>query len=249
MGVRGPRVAWRDMRRCILMLSMVFALGGLRAEVWTLQQWLAHGDSLRGLGQDAAALDAFSNAERAFKELGESCAVAQCAERMARIHIEWDNPVHADAALAVAMASGMACPELQGARTLWSLALGQLKLDLGDRQAAREWWMQVPLTVTDSSSLGLRMAAVEAQGRLAQMSLEEGDYERSESEHLEWAAGWLSVERRDEAAVALGWSGVCAALAQPDALPVVWSSLPTDPGGPRCRRMSACGTPSHGAAR
>ena len=33
MGASGPGVAWRDMRRCILMLSMVFALGGLRAEV------------------------------------------------------------------------------------------------------------------------------------------------------------------------------------------------------------------------
>ena len=230
MGASGPGVAWRDMRRCLLLLSLVFALGGLRAEVWTLQQWLAHGDSLRGLGQDAAALDAFSNAERAFQELGESCAVAQCVERIARIHVEWDNPVHADAALTAAMESGMACPELEGARTLWSLALGQLKLDLGDRQAARKWWMQVPLAVTDSASPGLRMAAVEALGRLARMSLEEGDYERSESEHLEWAAGWLSVERRDEAAVALGWSGVCAALSQPDALPMGWSSLPSDAG-------------------
>lgn len=218
------------MRLLYLMACLVMAQGAVRAEVWTLDQWLAHGDSLRSAGQDAAALDAFSNAEQAFLDLGEDCAVAQCAERISRIHIEWDNPHHADAALSRALESGMSCPGLHSARRLWALALGELKLDLGLRSEARSWWEQVPMAVTDSSALVLRLAAADAWGRMARMSLEEGDYERSESEHLQWAAGWLMAGRREEAALAIGWSGVCAALSRPDSVPVVWASLPDDPG-------------------
>ena len=216
------------MRTLVLLACWLLAQGAVRAEVWTLDQWLTHGDSLRAMGQDAAALEAYASAEQTFLDLGDDCAVARCAERISRIHIEWENPNHADAALTRAMEAGISCPSLLAARTLWSLALGELKLNLGQRAPARTWLVQVPMGVTDSASLGRRLAAVEALGLLARMSLEEGDYERAESEHLQWAAGWLSAGRRDEAAVAMGWSGVCGALSRPDSIPVVWASLPGD---------------------
>ena len=218
------------MRAPLLLVLLLPCVLGMRAEAWTLDQWLSHGDSLRAVGQDAAALEAFANAERAFTELGEDCAVAQCAERRSRVHIAWDNPAQADEALTAALQWGGACPELQGVRALWSLALGEVKLDLHQRAAARDWLGRVPGMVGDSATFGLQMAAVEAMGRLARMSFEEGAFEQAESEHLAWAAGWLSAGRRDEAVVALGWSGVCAALARPDSLPSVWSTLPADAG-------------------
>ena len=90
---------------------------------WTLDQWLSRSDSLSDLGQDAAALEAFANAERAFTESGD-CAVALFADRRSRVPT-WNNPVHADEALTAALQWGGACPELQGVRALWSLALGK----------------------------------------------------------------------------------------------------------------------------
>ena len=46
------------MRVLVLLACWLLAQGAVRAEVWTLDQWLAHGDSLRAMGQDAAALEA-----------------------------------------------------------------------------------------------------------------------------------------------------------------------------------------------
>ena len=141
-------------------------------------------------------------------QLGEDCAVAQCAERRSRVHIAWDNPVQADEAL-TRRCNGWRLPELQRVRALWSLAL---ESKVGPPSAGgspvgwveyREWWAIPPPSA--------QMAAVEAMGRLARMSFEEGAFEQSESEHLAWAAGWLSLG----AGMKLWWPSVGPGCARP----------------------------------
>ena len=74
----------------------------LQAEERGGQVWLDQADSLRNAGQDAAALDFLNSAEQQFRRSGEDCWVARFAERRARVHLDWQNPVHASEALAAA---------------------------------------------------------------------------------------------------------------------------------------------------
>ena len=89
-----------------------------------------------------------------------------------------------------------------------------------------------PGMVGDSATFGLQMAAVEAMGRLAHMSFEEGAFERPQNPSI-WPGRPVGCQLGAgmKAVLALGWSGVCRALARCRGIPCpIWSTLPADAG-------------------
>ena len=181
------------MRWLILFAILSVSLTGFSAESWKVESWMHQADSLRRSGQDAASLDLLGSAQQHFIEKGDRCSAALVAERRSRIHLDWDNPSHADQALSEALRLSEACPELQVASLGWHFALAQAKLDQGSREAAKqELNMVAGFLEADGLPLKSQALAVEALARLAKMSFDEGDFEGSESDHLSWAAALLS---------------------------------------------------------
>lgn len=192
-------------------------------------EWLHQADSLRDRNQDAAALEVLSSAERRFTEAGDACSVALLAERRSRIHRDWKSPTHADDALTQAVQAAEGCPELREEMVGWRLAWAEIKLERRDRQRARDLFEQVAAAADDSGfQRATQWMGAEALERLAQLSLEEGEYPRSAEEHLKLAARWIKLEERERAVVALGWSGTCEALERPKRVPELWRNLPQD---------------------
>lgn len=217
------------MRWILLVAIFSVSLTGLSAESWTVESWMNQADSLRRAGQDAASLDLLGSAQQHFIEKGDRCSAALVAERKSRIHLDWDNPSHADRALSEALRLSEACPELQMASLGWHFALAQAKLDQGSREAAKqELTMVAGFLEADDLPLKSQALAVEALARLAKMSFDEGDFEGSESDHLSWAAALLSLDRRSEAVETVGWAGICGALENPKEAPAYWRTFPDD---------------------
>lgn len=185
----------------------------LQAEERGGQVWLDQADSLRNAEQDAAALDFLNSAEQQFRRSGEDCWVARFAERRARVHLDWQNPVHASEALAAALVAAAACPELSAEAPGWRFSLAKAKLDLGARDEAR--WILVDLAalgVGDEEDLRLRHLAVESLDRLAQMSLQEGDYSEGAADFGRLAELQFDMGAPERALDAWGWASVCTAL-------------------------------------
>ena len=132
------KVDFQFMRWILLVAIFSVSLTGLSAESWTVESWMNQADSLRRAGQDAASLDLLGSAQQHFIEKGDRCSAALVAERRSRIHLDWDNPSHADRALSEALRLSEACPELQMASLGWHFALAQAKLDQGSREAAKQ---------------------------------------------------------------------------------------------------------------
>ena len=200
--------------RVLILCGVLFcALPCVQAAERGGQEWLKQSDSLRNAGQDAAALDFLNSAEQQFRRSGEDCWVARCAERRARVHLDWQNPVHASEALASALMSAAACSELSEEVPGWRFALAKAKLDLGARDEAR--WILAELAAVgtdDNADLRLRHLAVESLDRLAQMSLQEGDYAEGSLDYDRLAEVRFSIGAPVQALDAWGWSAVCSAL-------------------------------------
>ena len=94
----GSQVACGRMRALTFIGILLFSIPCLQAGERGAQVWLDQADSLRNAGQDAAALDFLNSAEQQFRRAGEDCWVARFAERRARVHLDWQNPVHASEA-------------------------------------------------------------------------------------------------------------------------------------------------------
>lgn len=187
---------------------------GLAAAESNGQAWIQQADSLREVGLDAAALDFLQSAEQQFRKAGEPCWVARFAERKARIHLDWRNPRHASECLAAALLAADACPELADAVRGWRFALAQARLDEGARSEAR--WILQELTAEgpwEGQRLEFRLLAAEARGRLAHMSLEEGDLTAAAEDFHLWADDLAALGRAVEELEALGWGAVSATLA------------------------------------
>ena len=222
------------MTRALFVLPFTAFCSGLCAEE-NGQAWLDQADSLRDIGQDAAALDFLNSAEQQFRKAGEECWVARFAERKARIHLDWQNPVHASEALAAALLASGSCPELGGVSSGWRFALAQAKLDLGARDEAR--WILAHLIAEGKQqpeNLGNRNLAVESMGRLAHMSLEEGAFDVAEQDFERWAYELGVLGRASEATEARGWAAVSAALDGRHS--PVWNEIR---GGDAWRQLSA----------
>lgn len=192
------------------------------------QAWIRQADSLRRVGQDAAALDFLNSAEQQFRKSGQECWVARFSERKARIHLDWKNPVHASEALAAALMAAASCPELGTEIHGWRFALARSMLDLGNRDEAR--WILKDLAAYDEpgEGLALRILATESMGRLARMSMEEGDFREAAADFDRWAEGLRGLDRLEESLDAVGWAAVCTEL---DGVPATdrWSALRADP--------------------
>lgn len=196
----------------------------------TVETWLAKSDSLRALGQDAASLDLLKSAQHAFEKQGDPCSAAVLASRRAEVHVDWKNPLHADVAFSEAIERSLQCPDLADNRVGWRLALAQANLEQGKRREARTLLLSLARMIevegTSHHHLGL---AVEAMAQLAEMAFEEGAYAEAEADHLSRASALLELDRRLEAAEALGWAGVCRAMEWPQEVPDYWSSVPDNP--------------------
>ncbi len=217
------------MRGLILFGMLLCAAPCFQAAERGGQVWIDQADSLRNAGQDAAALDFLNSAEQQFRRSGEECWVARFAERRARVHLDWQNPVHASEALASALVSAAACPELFGEVPGWRFALAKAKLDLGARDEAR--WILADLAALGSeeaADLRLRHLAVESLDRLAQMSLQEGDYALGAADFDRLAEVQFSIDDSEAALDAWGWSAVSAALDGKDR-PEDWQRIKTHP--------------------
>lgn len=201
------------MRGLFLFGVLLCSLSSIQAVERGGQVWIEQADSLRDAGQDAAALDFLNSAEQQFRRSGEDCWVARFAERRARVHLDWQNPVHAAEALAAALVSAAACPELFGEVPGWRFALAKAKLDLGARGEAR--WILADLAALgtdEAADLRMRHLAVESLDRLAQMSLQEGDYALGATDFDRLAEVQFSIDAAESALDAWGWSAVCMAL-------------------------------------
>ena len=199
------------------------------ADGWIVDEWLHRSDSLRELGQDAASLDLLRTAQRHFAESGDPCSAALFADRQSRIHLDWKNPGHAESALREALNLAETCPDLQPSASGWRYALARTLLAQGRREDARQWLAhEVQFGLTDSASTGLSQTALEAMASLAHMSFEEGEFEASAEDHLQWAAGLLKAGERQQAVLALGWAHVCRALAKPETAEEAWLTYPED---------------------
>lgn len=209
----GSQVACGRMRALTFIGILLFSIPCLQAGERGAQVWLDQADSLRNAGQDAAALDFLNSAEQQFRRAGEDCWVARFAERRARVHLDWQNPVHASEALACALVAAGACTELSDETPGWRFALAKAKLDLGARDEAR--WILLDLAAIgagDAADLRMRHLAVESLDRLAQMSLQDGDYAEGASDFDRLAELQFSIDAPARALDAWGWSSVCAAL-------------------------------------
>ena len=180
------------------------------------QSWLEQADSLRNAGQDAAALDYLQSAEQQFRKVGEDCWVARFAERRARIHLDWRNPQHAAEALSAALVACGGCTELDRESMGWRFALAQSKLDVGARDEARWILAELASEAAWSEDANLRQLAMEANGRLAHMALEEGDFTQASADFVEWASALSDMGQQEQALEALGWSAVSASLSGAD---------------------------------
>lgn len=199
------------------------------AEGWAVDEWLHRSDSLRELGQDAASLDLLRTAQRHFSETGDPCSAALFADRQSRIHLDWKNPGHAESALRTALDLSETCPALQPSAAGWRYALARTLLAQGKREDARQWLAQVArIGFPEADSTGLRETALEAMASLAHMSFEEGEFEASADDHLQWAAGLLKAGERQQAVLALGWAHVCQSLAEPETVEEAWLTVPED---------------------
>ena len=174
--------------------------------------WLATSDSLRALGQDAASLDLLKSAQHEYEKKGDPCSAALLAGRRAEVHVDWKNPLHADLALSEAIRHSLQCPDLSDDRVGWRLALAKANLEQGKRKEARDLLLILARMIeaegTSDHRLGL---AVEAVTQLSEMAFEEGSYAEAESDHLTRSSTLLELDRRMEAAEALGWAAVCRA--------------------------------------
>lgn len=218
------------MRWYVLLAILSFISVGFAAESGTAETWVFQSDSLRLAGQDAAALELLASAQRHFSENGDPCSGAMMAERRSRIHLDWRNPMHADKALTEALNLVRSCPESKAMVAGWQFALAQAKLDQGFRSEARQALLLVASFIeNDGANVQTRTLALESLSRLAKMSFAEGAFSESESDHLGWAAGLISQDRRAEAAEVIGWAGVCSALDNPQEIPSYWGSFPDDP--------------------
>lgn len=204
-------------------LFFLAILCALTPSMWALDQsgqaWLEQADSLRQQGQDAAALDFLKSAEQQFRKSGEACWVARCAERRARVHLDWRNPGYAAEALAAALLAAASCPELADDAEGWRFSLAQAKLDLGARDEAR--WILANLVQTGSRAEGdlrFKHLAIESMARLAQMSLEEGAYEAAIEDFNRLALAHFDNDSPSKALDAWGWSAVCSGLAKNGAI-------------------------------
>ena len=209
---------------CSTLLCCVMAVSAVGEPV---DLWIGKSDSLRSAGQDAASLDLLHSAQREFEDAGDPCSAALLAERIARIHLDWKNPLHAEAALTEAIGLSVQCPELAEDRVGWRLSLAQTNLAQGKRKEARHLLVGLA-RMTDGvamSDVG-KALAVEAMERLAAMSFEEGAYEEAEADHLARASGLLELDQSEAAAIALGWAGICRSLEHADEVPDYWKSIP-----------------------
>ena len=199
----------------------------------TVEGWLAKADSLRTIGLDAASLDLLKSAQHEFEANGDPCSSALLAERRARIHLDWKNPLHADVALTEAIRFSEQCPGLAEQRVGWRLSLAEASLEQGKRKEARTLLLGLArMTSEEGVSPERKALAVSAMEQLAAMSFEEGAYEEAEADHLARASVLLELDRREAAAIALGWAAVCHS-------PSIrrWPRLPerirdNPPGGP-----------------
>lgn len=216
------------MRRAFLLVLSALFLPPVGAAEEEGQAWLRQADSLRQVGQDAAALDFLNSAEQQFRKSGQECWVARFAERKARIHLDWKNPVHASEALAAALMAAASCPELDADIHGWRFALARSKLDLGNRDEAR--WILEDLSAFDEpgDGLALRNLATESMGRLARMSMEEGAFQEAAEDFDRWAQGLKGLDRPEESLEARGWAAVCTEL-DGGAATERWSALKADP--------------------
>ena len=218
------------MLRFALCLVLLGSTAASVTAAGTLETWLATSDSLRDLGQDAAALDLLKSAQHAFEKQGDPCSAALIAGRRAEVHVDWKNPLHADLALSEAIQHSLQCPDLSNDRVGWRLALAQANLEQGKRKEARTLLLHLARMIevegTPHHRLGL---AVEAIAQLAEMAFEEGAYAEAEADHLSRASALLELDRRIEAAEALGWAAVCRAMELPHEVPDYWSSIPQNP--------------------
>jgi len=218
------------MLRFALCLVLLGSTATAVAASGALETWLAKSDSLRNLGQDAASLDLLKSAEQEFVKQGDPCSAAWLAGRRAAVHVDWKNPLHAGVALSDAIQHSLQCPDLSDDRVGWRLALAQANLEQGKRKEARTLLLSlagmIEVQGMSQHRLGL---AVEALAQLAQMAFEEGAYAEAEADHLSRASALLELDRRVEAAKALGWAGVCRAIEWPHEVPKYWSSIPDNP--------------------
>jgi hypothetical protein len=212
---------------CLLLLGSSVATATAAGHV---EAWLATSDSLRALGQDAASLDLLKSAQHEYEKEGDPCSAALLAGRRAEVHGDWKNPLHADLALSEAIQHSLQCPDLSDDRVGWRLALAKANLEQGKRKEARELLLMLARMIeaegTSDHRLGL---AVEAMTQLAEMAFEEGSYAEAESDHLSRASTLLELDRRMEAAEALGWAAVCRAMEHPGDVPDYWASIPANP--------------------
>lgn len=201
------------MQRLILSCCLLVLTVGLRAAELDGLAWLNQADSLRQVGQDAAALDFLTSAEQQFRRAGHPCWVARFAERKARIHLDWRNPAHAIEALSAALMAAGTCPEVEKEATGWRYALAQAKLDVGSRDEAR--WILQDLAARGGDlegDLGMWNLATESMGRLAWMSFEEGDFLVAMEDFNRWSTELGSMGRHSESLDALGWAAVSSEL-------------------------------------
>ena len=170
----------------------------------TVEGWLAKADSLRTIGLDAASLDLLKSAQHEFEANGDPCSSALLAERRARIHLDWKNPLHADVALTEAIRFSEQCPGLAEQRVGWRLSLAEASLEQGKRKEARTLLLGLArMTSEEGVSPERKALAVSAMEQLAAMSFEEGAYEEAEADHLARASVLLELDRREAAAIAL----------------------------------------------
>ena len=217
------------MQRLLLSCCLLLCIGGVRAAELQGQAWLDQADSLRQVGQDAAALDFLASAEQQFRRAGQPCWVARFAERKARIHLDWRNPAHAIEALSAALMAAGTCPEVGEEAIGWRYSLAQAKLDVGARDEAR--WILRDLAARgggQQGDLGLWNLATESLGRLAWMSFEEGDFTSAVEDFNRWASELEAMDKWSESLDALGWASVSAEL---DATPevAVWPVIREHP--------------------
>lgn len=196
----------------------------------TVEGWLAKADSLRTIGLDAASLDLLKSAQHEFEANGDPCSSALLAERRARIHLDWKNPLHADVALTEAIRFSEQCPGLAEQRVGWRLSLAEASLEQGKRKEARILLLGLArMTSEEGVSPERKALAVSAMEQLAAMSFEEGAYEEAEADHLARASVLLELDRREAAAIALGWAAVCHSLEHPEVAPDSWSGFEDNP--------------------
>ena len=122
------------------------------------------------------------------------------------------------------------CPGLAEQRVGWRLSLAEASLEQGKRKEARTLLLGLArMTSEEGVSPERKALAVSAMEQLAAMSFEEGAYEEAEADHLARASVLLELDRREAAAIALGWAAVCHSLEHPEVAPDYWSGFEDNP--------------------